>query len=105
MILPVIKASLFLVIGIYVGQKFLSRLIEHVDQAPISKKYPEFVFIFAMMIAFFYAVMAEWLHLSAIVGAFLAGISLEGAVVRHAKDYKEGAEYLYIIFASKFFVS
>lgn len=104
-IMPMVNAALFLVIGIYAGHKFLSRLVEHVDQTAISKKYPEFIFIFVMMIAFLYAMAAELLHLSAIVGAFIAGISLEGAIVRHGKDYKHGAEYLYIIFASIFFVS
>lgn len=104
-LMPILKAGLFLVIGIYIGQKFLCRLVERVDNTLISKKYPEFVFIFTMMLAFFYAMIAEALHLSAIVGAFLAGISLEGANVRQGKSYKEGAEYLYIIFASIFFVS
>jgi len=104
-IIPVIKATLFLVIGIYIGQKWLSQLVECVDQTPLSKKYPEFVFIFVMMIAFLYSMVAEALHLSAIVGAFLAGISLEGVIVRQGHDYKKGAEYLYIIFASIFFVS
>jgi len=104
-VMPIINAALFLAVGIYIGNRFLSRLIERVDQAPISQRYPEFVFIFAMMLAFFYAMAAEMLHLSAIVGAFIAGISLEGVVVRHGKDYKEGAEYLHIIFASIFFVS
>ena len=104
-IMPMVNAALFLAIGIYVGHKFLSRLVERVDQTAISKKYPEFIFIFVMMIAFLYAMAAELLHLSAIVGAFIAGISLEGAIVRHGKDYKHGAEYLYIIFASIFFVS
>lgn len=103
--LPVIKAVLFLVIGIFVGIKFLTRLVEKVDNTAFSKKFPEFVFIFTMMIAFLYAMAAEMLHLSGIVGAFLAGICLEGAVVRQGKSYKEGAEYLHIIFASIFFVS
>ena len=57
------------------------------------------------MLAFFYAMIAELIHLSAIVGSFLAGMVLEGALVKHGKDYKEGAEYLHIIFASIFFVS
>lgn len=103
--IPVVKAGLFLVIGIYIGSNLLSRLVERVDQTAISQKYPEFVFMFAMMLAFFYAMLAEMLGLSSIVGAFLAGISLEGAVVRQGKNYREGAEYLYIIFASIFFVS
>ncbi|HLG23559.1 MAG TPA: cation:proton antiporter [Candidatus Nanoarchaeia archaeon] len=103
--LTVLKAVGFLVIGSYIGYKFLSRLVERVDKSNIAKKFPEFVFIFAMMIAFFYAMAAELIHLSAIVGAFIAGMALEGAIVKHGKSYKEGAEYLHIIFASIFFVS
>ncbi len=104
-IVPIGNAVLFLVAGIFIGRRFLSRAIERVDQTPVSQKYPEFVFIFVMMIAFFYAMAAEMLHLSAIVGAFIAGISLAGTVVRRSKDYRQGAEYLNIIFASIFFVS
>ncbi len=99
------KASGFLVIGAYLGSRYLSRLLEKIDHAEIAKKFPEFVFIFAMMVAFFYAMSAELIGLSAIVGSFIAGVSLEGAIIKHGKDYKEGAEYFHIIFASIFFVS
>jgi Kef-type K+ transport system membrane component KefB len=58
-----------------------------------------------MMMAFFYAMMAELTGLSAIVGAFIAGVSIEGIRLKHCRDVKEGAEYLQIIFASIFFVS
>jgi Kef-type K+ transport system membrane component KefB len=102
---PIIKAVLFLVAGIYIGHKYLSRFIERVDDTSISQKYPEFVFIFVMMVAFLYAMAAEALGLSSIVGAFIAGISLEGVAIRHGKNYKQGADYLHIIFASIFFVS
>ena len=100
-----VKALLFLIIGAYLGSKFLSKIVERVDQSDITKKFPESVFIFAMMIAFFYAMSAELIGLSAIVGSFIAGVSLESAVIRHGKDYREGAEYFHIIFASIFFVS
>ena len=43
--------------------------------------------------------------LSAIVGAFIAGVSFESVKVTHSKNFKEGAEYLQVIFASIFFVS
>jgi len=99
------KALLFLAIGAYLGSGFLSRIVEKADKSSIAKKFPEIVFIFAMMIAFFYAMMAELIGLSAIVGSFIAGVSLESAVIKISKSYKEGAEYLYIIFASIFFVS
>ncbi len=100
-----IKALMFLVVGAYVGQKYLTKIIMRIDKSSTSTKFPEFIFIFAMAVAFFYAMIAEYIHLSAIVGAFLAGVSLEGVVIRNGKDYREGASYLHIIFASIFFVS
>lgn len=101
----VLKAVVFLVVGFLVGHTFLSNVITKMDNTRIVQKYPEFIFIFAMMIAFFYAMVAELIGLSAIVGAFIAGVSLEGIGLRHSIHYKEGAEYLRIIFASIFFVS
>ena len=98
-------AVIFLAVGLYVGNKYLSRLVERIDRAKIARKFPEFVFIFAMMIAFLYAMLAELIGLSGIVGSFIAGVALESVIVKHGKDYREGAEYLYIIFASIFFVS
>ncbi len=103
--LVVIKAVAFLAVSSYVGYKFLSKAVVKIDRTEIAKKYPEFAFIFAIMIAFFYAMTAELLGLSAIVGSFVAGVSLGSVVLKHSKDYREGAEYLHIIFASIFFVS
>ncbi len=102
---PIFNSVVFLVAGIYIGQKYLIKLIEHIDRGSLSQKHPEFIFIFVMMLAFSYAMVAELLHLSAIIGAFAAGIALEGVSLRHGKSYKEGAEYMYIIFAPIFFVS
>ncbi|MFH1134237.1 MAG: cation:proton antiporter [Nanoarchaeota archaeon] len=101
----VLKAALFLVIGAYIGNKYLTRMLERIDRSKFAQKFPESVFIFAMMIAFIYALFAELIALSAIVGAFLAGVALEGVIIRNGRNYKEGAEYLHIIFASIFFVS
>ena len=103
--LVIIKAILFLAVGSYIGCIYLSRLTEKLDRTKIAHKYPEFVFIFAMMVAFFYAMVAEMIGLSAIVGSFIAGVSLESVVLMKSKSYKEGAEYLHIIFASVFFIS
>ncbi len=103
--LTVLKAGAFLVLGSYIGHNILSRLIVRIDDSKIARKYPEFVFIFAMMSAFLYGMVAEAIGLSAIVGSFIAGISLEGVDLRFSKHYKEGADYLRIIFGSVFFVS
>ena len=58
-----------------------------------------------MMLAFFYAMVAELMGLSAIVGAFVAGVAMEGANLRHSRHFKDGAEYLRVIFGAIFFVS
>lgn len=100
-----LKAVAFLVIGSYIGVRFLSRGIRKLDESDIARIYPEFAFIFAMMLAFLYAMAAEAIGLSAIVGSFLAGVSVGNVELRQSRDYREGAEYLHIIFASIFFVS
>ena len=105
LLLIIIASVVFIILGAYIGYTFISRIIEKLDCTKLAKKFPETVFIFAIMVAFFYAMIAEAIGLSAIVGAFLAGVSLEGVTILHSKNYKEGAEYLQIIFASIFFVS
>ena len=101
----IIKAFGFVIVGALVGAKFIPKLLNWMDGTKIVRKFPEFVFIFAMMIAFFYAMCAEAVGISAIVGAFLAGVCVNRVDLKHSMDIKLGAEYLYIIFASIFFVS
>jgi len=101
----VIISIIFVAGGAYIGKNYVSRLIEKMDESVIAGKYPEFVFIFAMMFAFFYAMCAEFIGLSAIVGAFIAGVSFVGVNLKRSKNVKEGAEYLQMIFAAVFFVS
>lgn len=100
-----IKAIAFIVIGGAFGIFVVSKYVSRLDATGFCKKFPEFIFIFAMMVAFLYAMCAEAVGLSAIVGAFIAGVSFESVELIHSKNFKEGAEYLQIIFASIFFVS
>ena len=100
-----IKAVAFIVIGGAFGILVVSRYVERLDATGFCKKFPDFIFIFAMMMAFLYALCAEAVGLSAIVGAFIAGVSFESVELVHSKNFREGAEYLQIIFASIFFVS
>ena len=103
--LVAIKATAFIILGGALGIFVVSKYIGRLDTTEFCKKFPEFIFIFAMMIAFLYALCAEAAGLSAIVGAFIAGVSFESVKLSHSKNFKEGAEYLQIIFASIFFVS
>jgi Kef-type K+ transport system membrane component KefB len=100
-----LKAIAFMAVGSIAGQKLLRPYIEGMDANPLSRKYPEMTFIFAMMMAFLYSIAAEALGLSAIVGAFLAGTSFSGLRLKYSRDFHEGSEYLHIIFASIFFIS
>ncbi len=101
----VIISVVFVAGGAYIGMRYVSRLLERIDESNLAGKYPEFVFIFAMMFAFFYAMCAEFIGLSAIVGAFIAGVSFVNVNLKRSKNVKEGAEYLQMIFAAIFFVS
>jgi Kef-type K+ transport system membrane component KefB len=103
--LMILKSLLFLGLGVIIGNKLITKWIVRFDRNNLSRKYPELVFIIAMMVAFFYALVAEIIGLSAIIGAFLAGVVLEGIVIRNGKSYQEGAEYLQIIFGAIFCVS
>jgi Kef-type K+ transport system membrane component KefB len=105
LVLIIIEATVFMVLGAYIGRRYLSALLERFDATKLAKRYPETVFILAMMIAFLYAMIADVIGLSAIVGSFLAGVALTGIIIKQGKNLKEGAEYLQIIFASIFFVS
>lgn len=103
--LVTVKALLFIVIAAAFGILVVSRFLVRLDKTRFVKKFPEFIFIFAMMLAFLYAMLAEVVGLSAIVGAFIAGVSFKDVDLVQSHSLKEGAEYLQIIFASIFFVS
>lgn len=104
-LVTIVKAAGFLIIGNFFGKFLAGNVITRLDKTRTVHKYPEFIFIFAMMVAFFYSMTAELIGLSAIVGSFLAGVSLEGTKLERGLSFREGAEYLQIIFASLFFVS
>ncbi len=104
-VLMLAKAVGFIIVAGAVGYFGVRRLIERMDATPLAQKYPEFIFIFAMMMAFLYAMLANFVGLSGIIGAFLAGIAFAGVELRQSKGIHEGAEYFQIVFASIFFVS
>jgi Kef-type K+ transport system membrane component KefB len=100
-----VKAIGFIASGILIGKIALDKLIKRLDSTKMAGKYPESIFIFTIMFAFLYALAAEAVGLSAIVGSFLAGTCFAGITLTRGQIFKEGAEYLQIIFASVFFVS
>lgn len=99
------KAAGFIIAGILIGRLVLNPLLVRLDSTRLCAKYPESMFIFTIMVAFLYAMGAEAVDLSAIVGSFLAGASFSGVKLTHGAHFRDGAEHLQIIFASIFFVS
>jgi Kef-type K+ transport system membrane component KefB len=100
-----IKQIGFIGIASLVGHTIISRWIRSFDESAFARRYPEFIFIFAIMMAFLYASIAEYIGMSAIIGAFIAGVSFSQCTLLHSHSIGEGTNYLYIIFASIFFVS
>ncbi len=99
------KATLFVGAGAYVGVKFITRVVYWLDESALTKRYPEVVFVFAMMMAFLYSILAEYMGLSAVIGAFMAGVSLEGVNLKYGRNFREGSDFLRIVFGAVFFVS
>lgn len=104
-VLTLAKGAGFLAVGAWVGRKGLPRLLGAADRAPITARQPHFVFVLALAAAFLYAMAAELAGLTAIVGAFLAGVCLEGVRVERGRPLPEGAAYLRGLFAPLFFVA
>jgi Kef-type K+ transport system membrane component KefB len=100
-----VKAIGFIAVGAFFGKLILTRVLIRFYKTRIAARYPESIFIFAIMVSFLYAMGAELVGLSAIVGSFLAGVSFSGLVLKRGKIFHEGAEHLRIIFASIFFIS
>ncbi|MBN2098534.1 MAG: cation:proton antiporter [Dehalococcoidia bacterium] len=99
------KAVGFLVLGTVLGTTVIKRIVTRLDCTSFCGKYPESIFILAMMVAFLYSMIAELVGLSAIIGSFLAGVTLARVDLKHGTVFREGAEHLQIIFASIFFIS
>ena len=104
-ILLVVKAIAFIAVGAWLGQRLLRQLCEKIDASQLSDRSPEFVFVLGLLTAFIYALVAEHLGLSAIVGAFVAGVVFEGIRVNKSRSVHIGAEYVRAAFGAVFFVS
>lgn len=101
--LLLVGAVLFVVIGAYVGSRFLAKLVFDVQISGYRRKMPMSGFILALAIAFLYSFIAEAIQISAIVGAFVAGTAFSGSALRDG--FRKGTQYLEALFVPLFFVS
>ncbi len=92
----VLITALFLLGGIIAGQWFVSRVLDRLEIGTT-------IFLIAIAFLHFYSYIAEVIGLSAIVGAFIAGLLLTKS--RHIKDLEEKVYALETMFVPIFFIS
>ncbi|MDD9953001.1 MAG: cation:proton antiporter [Candidatus Woesearchaeota archaeon] len=90
------------VIGALIVRKPVNKLVRHIDKVAVGRRDTKVTIFAAMIVAFSYAATAHLIGLSSIVGAFIAGVTLEE--LRFPR-VKEGAAYFDMLFSAIFFVS
>ncbi|MFN7088853.1 MAG: cation:proton antiporter, partial [Candidatus Paceibacteria bacterium] len=89
-------SCIFIIGGILAGKK----LIEHfIDRNGFTEK----TFLIVMSLLLLYAYVAEYIGLSSIVGAFIAGLLLNYS--KHIKEIEEKSYPLEVVFTPIFFIS
>lgn len=97
------KAVAFIVVGILVGIYFFNPAVVRLQTVGLRLGVKHGGFIIAMAVALFYALVAETIGLSAIIGAFLAGTMFASAPLK--EEFTEGTRYLEAVFSPIFFIS
>ncbi len=90
------SAFVFLLGGSLVGKYFVHKRI---DRSGLDNK----TFLYVLSFVFFYAYVAEFIGLSSIVGAFLAGVLLNYS--KHIKEIETRTTSLELLFTPIFFIS
>lgn len=98
-----IAAVLFVVLGSYFGSHFVTKIISRVERRGIAHGIEESGFLLALSLALIYAVIAESIGISAIVGAFIAGTSFSASEYR--MRYMKWGTVIEWVFAPIFFLS
>src|SRR5437667_3873527 len=99
----VAEAVGFLVIGMAIGIYLLRRVVARIHVEGNKLGIPQSGFLVAMAITFLFALTAESIGLSAVVGAFLAGSVFANTTLQD--DFSKGARHLAAVFTPIFFVS
>jgi len=95
LVMTFVSAAVFLVGSVLAGDYF----IRYLDRKEMSPR--RFLMVLALMLM--YAYIAEYIKLSAIVGAFLAGVILNRS--RHIHDIEEKTYGLELLFMPIFFIT
>lgn len=101
--LSVISALAFLGLGIWLGVKYLCPIIKWAENKGRENGLRHIGFTLGFAIALLYAFVAEFIGISAIVGAFVAGTIF--ASLPFKSEFEVGTEYLAAIFVPIFFIT
>ncbi len=99
----IVKAVAFIAVGILVGVYGFSPMVVRLQVLGLRLGVKHGGFLIALAVAFLYALIAESIGLSAIIGAFLAGTMFAPAPLK--EEFAEGGRYLEAIFTPIFFIS
>jgi len=103
LVILIVTAVVFVVVGTWIGTKFLVKLVFNVQVSGYKRKLPLSGFTLALAIAFLYAFVGEVMGVSSIVGAFIAGTIFAGSALRDG--IRKGTQYLEALFVPLFFIS
>ncbi len=98
-----VLAFMFLGVAIVAGLIFFRRVVLRLEEAGARLGVKHGGFMFALAVTLLYAFVAEAIGLSAIIGAFVAGMMFAGTPLQ--KEFSEGAGYLGSVFTPIFFIS
>lgn len=99
----IVAAVVFIVGGIFVGTRFLSKIVCKAEKEGRERGIEHTGFILAFALALFYAYISEVIGISAIVGAFVAGTVFATTPLR--KEFTEATKYVGAITIPVFFIS
>lgn len=99
----VVAAVAFLVIGIVVGTRYLSKIVCLAEKEGKARGLEHTGFVLAFAFALLFAFIAEVIGISAIVGAFLAGTIFSASVIK--EEAHQGTKYIGAIVVPIFFIS
>lgn len=99
----VAAAIVFIVVGIFVGTRYLSRIVCLAEKEGKERGLEHTGFVLAFAFALLFAYISEVIGISAIVGAFLAGTIFSSSVIK--SEAQAGTKYLGAIFVPIFFIS
>jgi Kef-type K+ transport system membrane component KefB len=97
-----ILIALLFILGCILLIKPINWLMSKIDETGEEIGAHQVTIFAAFVIAFAYAGVASYIGMASIVGAFLAGVTLEQTKI---KSYREGAIYFELLFSAIFFVS